>query len=510
MLGKSILTATIHRARLFSLPLLLAASLCGVAVAPVTAGADDGVVPAFLIDRERRSPVGCDGIPTPPPASLTPSETLRTLAGRAASNPGSYDAFAAANGLAGIPSFFTIVQGSIPQDAANGLKSGWCPQLRSSQFAYVGVAKVQGGWAVLLAAREPQYVPAYQPDAPLQGGAPVQAAPVTPMPTPREGVTPLYEAAPATPVPVPREGVTPLYEATPGPITAVAGGAAASGAGDDLPDIGHPGPILTGPDGKPLPTTYSPGSAGVRVPATLPGALPEDAGETLAAQGIHVDAIPGNEPEPTIASAEAEAAAAAAGAPLPETFVKSPLSLETGDPAPAQPVPPVYSKNGVSTAADVERSGKVANVPPQAPSGGGQVDAELLRRVNEVRSKGYLCGRERMPAVPPLRENPLVARVAAAHAADMLARGYFSPVSPDGRRAGNRLTEAGYTWAVLAENIASGTPSAEAALKNWLGNESQCRNMMNPDYTEAGTGEAGGIRVLTLTAPLSGGALRLD
>lgn len=466
--------------RLLSALVALAVWTASAPPASAASLAEDGVVPAFLIDRERRSPTGCDGAPSTPPDSLIPSEGLRVLAGRAAGGTGSFEDFAAANGLAGVPTFFALVDGATPQNAVIRLKTAWCPQIRSPQFTHVGVAKVHGQWAVLLAGGEPRSVPVYTPGVPPQTMTPEQPAA---QPAARPGVTPLYEAPPAEP--------------------AVSASAAVPAEEHPLPDIGHKEPLLTDPDGRPLPSEYDPpADTGVRIEPGS-GAAGSD-GPTIVGAGAE---------EPTIAAAEAAAAAVAEadsrGERPQDVYTKSPHSLETGDPAPAQPVPPIYSGNGVNTATDVERSGSSAGQQPQGVAGsGGEPDSDLLRHINEVRVRGYLCGRNFMPAVPALRDNPTVARAAAGHAADMRARGYFSPVTPEGRRAGNRLTDAGYAWAVLAENIASGVTAPEDALKNWLGNESQCRNIMSPDYTEAGAGRAGDIRVLTLTAPLSGGAMR--
>ena len=466
---------------------------CATFTCPLPAkAADDGTLPAFLLDRERRSGTGCDGAPVTPPPSLIPSETLRTLAGRAVDTPGSFQEFASVNGLRGLSTFFAVVDGATAQDAVARLKSGYCPQIHAPEFTHVGVQKVQGRWAVLLAAGEPQVVPAYTPG---------EGAGVDPVGVP--GYTPA-QPTDAAPQPVARPGVTPLHEAPP-PMVGV------GVEPESLPDIGHKEPLpgaaapgeprLVGSDGKPLPTQYTPpADTGVRV---------EPDGTLEAMSGAGAAAADGGE-----GVAPSAAASSAAGAPVDDETVPTtwarPGTIETGNPAPADPVPPIYSSNGMKSSGDVERPGSpTEGVTGPAPVvEAGTVDAELLSLVNGVRRQGSLCGKNFMPAVPALRDNPVVARAAAGYAADMRARGYFSPVSPEGRRAGNRLTDAGYAWAVLAENIISGTSSADAALQNWLKNESQCRNIMNPDYTEAGAGTAGGIRVLTLTAPLSGGGMR--
>jgi uncharacterized protein YkwD len=93
----------------------------------------------------------------------------------------------------------------------------------------------------------------------------------------------------------------------------------------------------------------------------------------------------------------------------------------------------------------------------------------------------------------------------------MAARGYLSSTTPDGRTMGRRVSDAGYIWGLLAENIASGSASAERTLQSWLANESQCANLLGQEYTEAGVGfdARGRFWVFTLATPMEQGAIRM-
>jgi uncharacterized protein YkwD len=55
---------------------------------------------------------------------------------------------------------------------------------------------------------------------------------------------------------------------------------------------------------------------------------------------------------------------------------------------------------------------------------------------------------------PPLVGDPALDRAALAHARDMLARGYFAHVSPEGLTPAHRVARAGARWRALGENIA--------------------------------------------------------
>jgi uncharacterized protein YkwD len=103
--------------------------------------------------------------------------------------------------------------------------------------------------------------------------------------------------------------------------------------------------------------------------------------------------------------------------------------------------------------------------------------------------------------------------VAEAQAQDMIRGGYFASTRPDGKTLGMRLSEAGYPWDDAAESIASVTPPAARAVSAWLGQENQCRTLLSPAYTEAGSAFDGrrNYWILTLARPLPAGsdAIRL-
>ncbi len=138
--------------------------------------------------------------------------------------------------------------------------------------------------------------------------------------------------------------------------------------------------------------------------------------------------------------------------------------------------------------------------------------ARLLDMVNRARASGQTCGGVFLPAAAPLRANPVITAVAQAHADDMAAKGYFSSTSPQGRTLGQRVSASGYTWAFVAENIASVRPPADSVLQSWMAEGGQCRNLMSSDYADAGVGHnaASDLWVFTLAAPMRDDALRMQ
>lgn len=109
----------------------------------------------------------------------------------------------------------------------------------------------------------------------------------------------------------------------------------------------------------------------------------------------------------------------------------------------------------------------------------------------QARRALVLANDERAEAgCPPLVRNATLASVAAAHSADMATQNYFDHTSLDGRSAAQRMTDAGYSFSLMAENIAAGQPSAEAAMAGWMDSDGHRDNLLNCELTQTGIGVA--------------------
>lgn len=91
---------------------------------------------------------------------------------------------------------------------------------------------------------------------------------------------------------------------------------------------------------------------------------------------------------------------------------------------------------------------------------------------------------------PALRADDQLVRAATLHAQDMVAQGYFSHTSLDGRTFGDRITAQGYARPG-GENIAAGQQSAQAVVDAWMSSEGHRANILSCDYTTMGLGRAG-------------------
>ena len=128
----------------------------------------------------------------------------------------------------------------------------------------------------------------------------------------------------------------------------------------------------------------------------------------------------------------------------------------------------------------------------------------MLELINAARAKNRVCGGTAMPAAAALRGNATLNASAREHARDMAARRYFSSTSPDGRNLGQRVTDGGYAWSLVAENLLAGRNIADDAISKWLGNENQCRNLMDREFEDIGIGfePAGPYWSIILATPL--------
>ncbi len=118
--------------------------------------------------------------------------------------------------------------------------------------------------------------------------------------------------------------------------------------------------------------------------------------------------------------------------------------------------------------------------------------AELLRLHNDARKEhglGAFCASEQLMSA------------ATAHSRDMLNRGYYDHVAPDGDTPEQRVRATGYSYGSMAENIhrrpLSYAPEPtqkdfEQVFVDWL--ESPCHraNVLNPDLHKIGIGAAFG------------------
>lgn len=139
----------------------------------------------------------------------------------------------------------------------------------------------------------------------------------------------------------------------------------------------------------------------------------------------------------------------------------------------------------VAVAAPAETLAPLAQ--PSAGCASSEFAQEVLRRINQIRSRGAVCGRRgAFAAMSPLAWSHELEAGASAFAAEMATQRYFGHSSPNGSTLVDRLRASGYRFRVAAENIANGQQSLDEALEGWMHSEGHCANIMNGALRDVG------------------------
>lgn len=86
--------------------------------------------------------------------------------------------------------------------------------------------------------------------------------------------------------------------------------------------------------------------------------------------------------------------------------------------------------------------------------------------------------------------NSQLSAAAQAKANDMVARDYWSHVTPDGQQPWQFISNAGYTYVSAGENLAYGFDTSNAAVAGWMNSPTHRANILNTSYQEVGFGIA--------------------
>ena len=92
----------------------------------------------------------------------------------------------------------------------------------------------------------------------------------------------------------------------------------------------------------------------------------------------------------------------------------------------------------------------------------------------------------------PVTVDDRLSSAAQDHSQDQADRGVMTHTGSDGSTSGERATRAGYRWSKIAENVASGTTSAERAMDMWMESSGHRENVLNCAYRHIGVAEVGG------------------
>ena len=90
----------------------------------------------------------------------------------------------------------------------------------------------------------------------------------------------------------------------------------------------------------------------------------------------------------------------------------------------------------------------------------------------------------------PLQSDSSLHAAALGHSEDMARNDYFSHTSLDGRSAGERISQAGYSWNTYGENIAAGYSTPAAVVEGWMNSAGHRANILSGSFCDIGVGLA--------------------
>jgi len=89
-----------------------------------------------------------------------------------------------------------------------------------------------------------------------------------------------------------------------------------------------------------------------------------------------------------------------------------------------------------------------------------------------------------------LKLNDQLDAAAQANADDMAARNYWSHYTPEGNPPWVWVTNQGYSYQALAQNLAAGFSDEQSTINGWMASPPHRENLLNSAYTEVGFGYA--------------------
>jgi uncharacterized protein YkwD len=106
-------------------------------------------------------------------------------------------------------------------------------------------------------------------------------------------------------------------------------------------------------------------------------------------------------------------------------------------------------------------------------------EQQVLQLTNQERAKAGL---------PALKANTELNYAADKYAELMAQRNYFSHTGPDGSKPWDRAKVVGFEAQTMGENIAAGQKTPQEVVQAWMNSPGHRANILNPRYTQLGTG----------------------
>ncbi|AFZ33380.1 SCP-like extracellular (plasmid) [Gloeocapsa sp. PCC 7428] len=125
----------------------------------------------------------------------------------------------------------------------------------------------------------------------------------------------------------------------------------------------------------------------------------------------------------------------------------------------------------------------VDSAPQPSNGGGGDIAQRVLELSNAERSR---------VGAPPLSLHPQLMAAAQQHTDLMAQRNEMTHQFPGQPELGDRISQAGYRWSRVAENLTRRS-SPEEAVSSWMDSPPHRENLLNPELQHLGVGFANGF-----------------
>jgi uncharacterized protein YkwD len=142
------------------------------------------------------------------------------------------------------------------------------------------------------------------------------------------------------------------------------------------------------------------------------------------------------------------------------------------------------ASNGLSEAANLRQrnlGGTTIATNVETYAAYNDYASAMLAAVNKQRATSGLSA---------LCLNSKLHSAAQRHSDDMAAKDYMAHDGSDGSTMSERITQAGYDWSAVAENVAAGQVDVDAVMVAWINSPEHLENIMGEDYTMFGSAYA--------------------
>jgi uncharacterized protein YkwD len=183
--------------------------------------------------------------------------------------------------------------------------------------------------------------------------------------------------------------------------------------------------------------------------------------------------------QPAVAAGGPERGAAVTPPPTAETAITAVPTVTAN----ASPATPIVQPTASPARSDAPPEPTRPAPPPPAtkPTGDAALEAAVFDLVNQERAKA---------GCQSLSVDTRLTTAAREHSADMANRDYFDHNTPEGVTVATRVTNAGYKWSSVGENIAKGQKDAVSVMQSWMNSPGHRANILNCGYRNIGIGVA--------------------